>query len=93
LDFNPGFSYIVLRLIPMKKETKSRISTKKNVAERSRKLNVFSTEHERFYFIFGLEDNVYDEKIPPRVPTLARIWKRLRGIVMHLTSLVNYLPL
>lgn len=93
VEFLLGLFIYSLEEIPMKKETKSRISTRNKVAETPRGLQVFSAEHERFYFIFGLEDNVYDEKIPPRVPTLTRIWSRLRGMMMQLISFVNSLPI
>jgi hypothetical protein len=76
----------------MKKETLSRKKTK-IVKGTEVKMKTFKSEHERFYSVFGLEDNVYDEVHPPRVQVTARIWQSIKGILLIGLSFINSLPL
>jgi hypothetical protein len=75
----------------MKKETLSRKKTK-IVKGTEVKMNSFKSEHERFYSVFGLEDNVYDE-VSTKVRVTTRIWQSIKGFLLIGLSFINSLPL
>jgi hypothetical protein len=100
-----GFSvtqpYIVLNKLtvnkknlntPMKKETLSRKKTKihKGTEVKQKKTQA---EHERFYSVFGFEDNVYDEVNPHKARVTTRIWQSIRGFLLIGLGFINSLPL
>jgi len=76
----------------MKKETLSRKKTKihKGTEVKHKKTQA---EHERFYSVFGLEDNVYDEVHPHKARATTRIWQSIRGILLIGLGYSNSLPL
>jgi sulfopyruvate decarboxylase TPP-binding subunit len=76
----------------MKKETLSQKKTK-IVKGTEVKMKTFKSEHERFYSVFGLEDNVYDEVHPHRVHVTTRIWQSIKGFLLIGLSFINSLPL
>ena len=76
----------------MKKETLSQKKTK-IIKGTEVKMKTSKSEHERFYSVFGLEDNVYDEVHPPRVHVTTRIWQSIKGFLLIGLSFINSLPL
>lgn len=76
----------------MKKETLSRKKTKIIKGTEVKQKNP-QAEHERFYSVFGLEDNVYDEANPHRARVTTRIWQSIKGILLIGLGYINSLPL
>ena len=76
----------------MKKETLSRKKTKILKGTEVKQKNP-QAEHERFYSVFGLEDNVYDEANPHRARVTTRIWQSIKGILLTGLGFCNSLPL
>ena len=76
----------------MKKETLSRKKTKILKGTEVKQKNP-QAEHERFYSVFGLEDNVYDEANPHRAPVTTRIWQSIKGFLLTGLGFCNSLPL
>ena len=76
----------------MKKETLSRKKTKILKGTEVKQKNP-QAEHERYYSVFGLEDNVYDEVNPHRAPVTTRIWQSIKGILLTGLGFCNSLPL
>jgi len=76
----------------MKKETLSRKKTKIHKGTEV-KIKQAKSEHERFYSVFGLEDNVYDEEHPYRARVTTRIWQSIRGFLLIGLGYSNSLPL
>ena len=76
----------------MKKETLSRKKTKilKGTEVKQKKAQA---EQERFYSVFGLEDNVYDEANPHRAHVTTRIWQSIKGFLLIGLGYINSLPL
>lgn len=76
----------------MKKETLSQKKTK-IIKGTEVKMKRVKAEHERYYSVFGLEDNVYDEEHPPRVRVTARIWQTIKDVLLTGLGFANSLPL
>jgi len=76
----------------MKKETLSQKKTK-IIKGTEVKMKKTKAEHERYYSVFGLEDNVYDEAHPPRVRVTTRIWQGIKGFLLTGLGFINSLPL
>ena len=76
----------------MKKET---LSQKKTKISRGTEVKMasYKSEHERFYSVFGLEDNVYDEVKPPRARVTTRIWQSIKGFLLIGLGFCSSLPL
>jgi hypothetical protein len=76
----------------MKKETLSRKKTKihKGTEVKQKKTQA---EHERYYSVFGLEDNFYDEVNPQRTRVTTRIWQSIKGFLLIGLGYSNSLPL
>jgi hypothetical protein len=81
-----------IKINPMKKETLSRKKTKISKGTEV-KIKQAKSEHERFYSVFGFEDNVYDEVSTPRVHVTTRIWQSIKGFLLIGLSFINSLPL
>jgi hypothetical protein len=80
-----------IKINPMKKETLSRKKTKISKGTEV-KIKQAKSEHERFYSVFGFEDNVYDE-VSTRVRMTTRIWQSIKGFLLIGLSFINSLPL
>lgn len=76
----------------MKKETLSQKKTKISRGTEVRMKRV-KAEHEKYYSVFGLEDNVYDEEHPPRARVTTRIWQSIKGFLLIGLGFINSLPL
>lgn len=76
----------------MKKETLSRKKTKILKGTEVKQKNP-QAEHERYYSVFGLEDNVYDEVNPHRARVTTRIWQSIKGILLTGLGFCSSLPL
>lgn len=76
----------------MKKETLSRKKTKIHKGTEV-KIKQAKSEHERFYSVFGFEDNVYDEVSTPKVHVTTRIWQSIKGFLLIGLGYSNSLPL
>ena len=76
----------------MKKETLSRKKTKILKGTEVKQKNP-QAEHERFYSVFGLEDNVYDEVNPHKAPVTSKIWQSIKGFLLIGLGYINSLPL
>lgn len=76
----------------MKKETLSR-KTSKILKGTVVKRKHPQAEHERFYSVFGLEDNVYDEANSHKAPVTTRIWQSIKGFLLTGLGFCNSLPL
>jgi UDP-N-acetyl-D-mannosaminuronic acid transferase (WecB/TagA/CpsF family) len=76
----------------MKKETLSRKKTKilKGTEVKQKKAQA---EHERYYSVFGLEDNFYDEVNTHRARVTTRIWQSIKGILLVGLGFCSSLPL
>jgi hypothetical protein len=81
-----------IKINPMKKETLSRKKTKIYKGTEV-KIKQAKSEHERFYSVFGFEDNVYDEVSTPKVLVTTRIWQSIKGFLLIGLSFINSLPL
>ena len=81
-----------IKINPMKKETLSRKKTKISKGTEV-KIKQAKSEHERFYSVFGFEDNVYDEVSTHRVHVTTRIWQSIKGFLLIGLGYSNSLPL